>query len=130
MINSLHIATPLLQHAPLSRALGKTVLLKMENLQPSGEFKLRGIGTMCARAAATGATLIDEAVEQAGAQQPGFDAVICAIGGGGLLCGAALAVAYQNLPALAAFERPLIVVCGGIAVDLGKLHEWQSRFGL
>jgi L-serine/L-threonine ammonia-lyase len=43
-------------------------------------------------------------------------------------CGAALAVAYQNLPVLAPFKRPLIVVCGGIGVDLAKLQDWKSRF--
>lgn len=52
----LHVATPLLMHRPLSAALGKHVLLKMENLQPSGSFKLRGIGLLCQRAVAAGAT--------------------------------------------------------------------------
>ena len=314
MTSSLHITTPLLRHAPLSRALGKDILLKMENLQPAGSFKLRGIGTMCARAATDGithfvcpsggnagfaaavagvalrvrttivvpettaemvrdkiraigadvvvhgsvwdeanqealrmcetrgtlyvppfdhpdiwdgnATLIDEAVAQARENHLHFDAVICSVGGGGLMsgvieglhrnalahvpliavetdgaaslnaavqageivalpaitsiattlaarsvaqqafdwtrrhevrsvvvsdrqavdaclrfaddmrmlvepaCGAALAVAYQNLPALADVERPLIVVCGGIGVDLAKLTEWRQRFEL
>jgi L-serine/L-threonine ammonia-lyase len=312
MISALHITTPLLRHAPLSRALGKDVLLKMENLQPAGSFKLRGIGTMCARATTEGvthfvcpsggnagfaaavagvalrarttivvpettsemvrdkiraigaevvvhggvwdeanqealrlcrapgtlyvppfdhpdiwdgnATLIDEAVTQARDNHLNFDAVICSVGGGGLMCGvleglhrnalahvpviavetegaaslhasmqageiatlpaitsiattlgsrivakqafewtrrhevrsvvvsdrqavdaclrfaddmrtlvepacgAALAVAYANLPALADIERPLIVVCGGIGVDLAKLAEWRNRF--
>jgi L-serine/L-threonine ammonia-lyase len=314
MTSHLHITTPLLRHAPLSRAPGKNVLLKMENLQPAGSFKLRGIGTMCARAATDGvvhfvcpsggnagfaaavagvalgvrttiivpettaasvrdkirdigadvvvhggvwdeanqealrlceapgtlyvppfdhpdiwdgnATLIDEAVAQARENHLNFDAVICSVGGGGLLCGvleglhrnalahvpviavetegaaslhaavqagevatlpaitsiattlgsrrvaqqafewtrrhevrsivvsdrqavdaclrfaddmrtlvepacgAALAVAYQNLPALADIERPLIVVCGGIGVDLAKLADWRHRFEL
>lgn len=310
----LHIPTPLLTHAPLSRALGKQVWLKMENLQPSGSFKLRGIGTMCARAAGDGitrfvcpsggnagfaaavagaalgvrttivvpettsaavreriaaigaevlihggvwdeanqealrlcgapgtlyvppfdhpdiwdgnATLIDEAAAQVRERHAGFDAVICAVGGGGLLCGvleglhrnalaqvpviavetegaaslhaaiaagepvtlpaitsfatslgarrvaqqaydwttrhdvrsvlvsdaqaadaclrfaddlrmlvepacgAALAAVYQNLPVLAPFARPLVVVCGGIGVDRAALAGWQQRFGL
>ncbi|HYD81292.1 MAG TPA: pyridoxal-phosphate dependent enzyme [Paucimonas sp.] len=313
-MNPLHITTPLLRHAALARTLGKDVLLKMENLQPAGSFKQRGIGTMCARAATDGvthfvcpsggnagfaaavagaalgvrttivvpqttsetvrgkiraigadvvvhgaawieaneealrmcrapgtlyvppfdhpdiwdgnATLIDEAVAQARESHAGFDAVICSVGGGGLLCGvleglhrnalahvpviavetegaaslhaavragevvtlpaitsiattlgssrvapqafewtrrhdlrsvvvsdrdaveaclrfaddmrmlvepacgAALAVAYQNLPALADIERPLIVVCGGIGVDLEKLSEWRARFAV
>jgi L-serine/L-threonine ammonia-lyase len=43
-------------------------------------------------------------------------------------CGAALAVAYQNLPVLAPFQRPLIVVCGGIGVDLAKLALWKTQF--
>jgi L-serine/L-threonine ammonia-lyase len=314
IMTTLHIRTPLLRHAPLSRALGKDVLLKMENLQPAGSFKLRGIGTLCARAASSGvdhficpsggnagfaaayagaalrvrttivvpestsesvrdairgigadiivhgvvwndsneealriakapgalyvppfdhpdiwdgnATLIDEAVEQAREHHASFDAVICSVGGGGLMCGvleglhrnalahvpliavetdgaaslhasvqagervtlpaitsiattlgskcvakeafewtrrhevrstvvsdrdavdaclrfaddmrtlvepacgAALAVAYLNLPELAGIQRPLIVVCGGIGVDLGKLAAWRQRFEL
>lgn len=310
----LHIQTPLLPHAALSAALGKQVWLKMENTQPSGSFKLRGIGLMCQRAVAAGArhlvcpsggnagfaaasagvalgvrttivvphsthqsvrqkiratgaalivegkvwdesnqaalelcgqpgavyvppfdhpdiwdgnaTLIDEAVRQAAPIGTAFDTVVCAVGGGGLLCGvleglhrngmaqvpviavetegapslaaavqagapvmlpridtvatslgarriarqafdwsrrhrihnvlvsdgqaieaclrfaddlrtlvepacgAALAVAYQGLPVLAPFARPLIVVCGGIGVDLAKLAAWKTEFGL
>ena len=305
----LHINTPLLEHRHLSASLGKSVWLKMENNQPSGSFKLRGIGRMCQRAAeqgaqhfvcpsggnagfaaavagvalglpttivvpvtthesvraairAIGATVIvegnvwDEANQVALrlCEQPGavyippfdhgdiwdgnasmidelagqfdFDAVICSVGGGGLLsgialglqrnglqhipiiaaetegaaslhaavqagelvtlpaitsiastlgarrvaqqafdwtrqrtihtvtvsdaqavqaclafaddmrtlvepaCGAALAVAYQNLPVLAQYKKPLIIVCGGIAVDLAKLQAWKNQFHL
>lgn len=313
-MTSLHITTPLLRHGPLSSALDKQVLLKMENLQPSGSFKLRGIGLMCTRAVADGAThlvcpsggnagfaaavagvalqvattivvpettpesvrqqireigaavivygkvwdesnqealrlctmagavyvppfdhpdiwdgnatLIDEAAAQSQAMQTPFDVVICSVGGGGLMsgvlqglhrnglaqvpliavetegaaslhgairagqlialpaitsiattlgatcvaqqafdwtrrhtvhsitvsdaqaveaclefaddmrvlvepaCGAALAVAYRNLPVLAQFEQPLIVVCGGIGTDLAKLAVWKTQFGL
>jgi L-serine/L-threonine ammonia-lyase len=310
----LHITTPLLAHRPLSAALGKAVSLKPENLQPSGSFKLRGIGELCQRAVANGAshlvcpsggnagfaaavagttlgvrttilvphttpesvrqtiraigaevivhggvwdeanqealrlcavpgamyvppfdhpdiwdgnaTLIDEAAAQNRATQAVFDVVICAVGGGGLMCGvlqglhrngldrvpviavetegaaslnaamqadelvtlpaitsiatslgakrvaqaaldwthrhkvhsiivtdrqavdaclrfaddmrmlvepacgAALAVAYQNLPVLAPFQHPLVVVCGGIGVDLAKLEAWKTQFAL
>lgn len=313
-MSALHITTPLLRHGPLSATLGKHVLLKMENLQPSGSFKLRGIGTMCRRAAENGAThfvcpsggnagfaaavagsalgvrttilvpqtthesvrdkiraigaecivtgnvwdetneealrlcqtpgavyippfdhpdiwdgnatLIDEAVQQAKDAGIDFDVVICSVGGGGLLCGvleglhrngkaqvpviavetegaaslnaavhagervtlpaitsiattlgakrvaqqafdwtqrhdvrattvsdvqaveaclrfaddlrtlvepacgAALAVAYQQLPLLKEFHVPLIVVCGGIGVDLAKLEAWKNHFEL
>ncbi len=45
-------------------------------------------------------------------------------------CGAALAVAYQDLPVLQDFQRPLIVVCGGIGVDLAKLEAWKTQFVL
>jgi L-serine/L-threonine ammonia-lyase len=307
----LHISTPLIVHAPLSAAQGRDVLLKMESMQPSGSFKLRGIGLMCQRAVASGAThlvcpsggnagfaaavagvalgvrttivvpettapsvrariaaigatvvvhgsvwdeanlealracsvpgavyvppfdhadiwdgnatLIDEAVAQA--SEP-FDAVICSVGGGGLLCGvlqglhrnglhdvpviavetegaasftmavraghlvtlpaitsiattlgaktvartalewttkhpitcvtvtdkqavaaclafademrtlvepacgASLAVVHENHPAASRFKRPLVVVCGGIGVDLAKLAGWKAQFGL
>src|SRR5829696_1853665 len=51
----LHLTTPLLPHDALSTALGKAVLLKLESLQPSGSFKLRGIGRMCQRAVEAGA---------------------------------------------------------------------------
>ncbi len=53
---SLHIETPLLAHRQLSAVLGKQVWLKMDNEQPSGSFKLRGIGLLCQRAVAAGAT--------------------------------------------------------------------------
>lgn len=41
-------------------------------------------------------------------------------------CGAALAVAYDAMPELDGFERPLIVICGGLSVDLAKLESWQK----
>ncbi|MNJ40314.1 Phenylserine dehydratase [compost metagenome] len=44
---SLHIETPLLASRPLSLASGLDVWLKLEALQPSGSFKLRGIGAAC-----------------------------------------------------------------------------------
>lgn len=43
----LHIQTPLLESLPLSRSAGISVWLKMEALQPSGSFKLRGVGRAC-----------------------------------------------------------------------------------
>ena len=43
-------------------------------------------------------------------------------------CGAALAVAYQDSPVLTGFDKPLIIVCGGIGVDLAKLTDWQRQF--
>lgn len=304
-MTTLHISTPLLEHRSLSARLGKQVWLKMESSQPSGSFKLRGIGLMCQRAVAKGAThlvcpsggnagfaaavagaalgvrttiLVPQtthetvrlAIRAIGAglivagdvwdetnqaalrlcDQPGavyippfdhpdiwdgnatlideaasqcqFDAVICSVGGGGLLsgivqglhrnalaqvpviavetegaaslhaavqagelvtlpainsiasslgarrvaqqafdwtrkhdirsvtvsdaqavdaclrfaddlrtlvepaCGAALAVAYQHPQLLAEFKKPLIVVCGGIGVDLVKLQAWNN----
>jgi L-serine/L-threonine ammonia-lyase len=44
---TLHIDTPLLESQPLSQALGRRVLLKMDALQPPGSFKIRGIGYAC-----------------------------------------------------------------------------------
>ena len=43
----LHIETPLIESDPLARSLEGRVWLKMEGLQPSGSFKLRGIGHAC-----------------------------------------------------------------------------------
>ncbi|MBC7414928.1 MAG: pyridoxal-phosphate dependent enzyme [Herminiimonas sp.] len=314
---TLHIQTPLLLHRRLAAALGKPVWLKMENAQPSGSFKLRGIGLLCQRAVAAGAThlvcpsggnagfaaavagvalgvqttvvvpvttgeavrraiadigaalivhgaawddangealrlcsapgtvyippfdhpdiwdgnatVIDEALQQALLSVPGdmpFDVVICSVGGGGLLCGvleglhrnglahvpviavetegaasyaaalaagepvtlaaitsvatslgarrvaqaafdwhrrhdiisvvvsdaaavdacirfaddlrvlvepacgAALAVAYGDMPPLRRFSRPLVIVCGGIGCDLATLAALQKKFAL
>lgn len=317
----LHVETPLLQHRQLSAASGRAVWLKLDNLQPSGSFKLRGIGLLCQRAVAAGATdlvcpsggnagfaaavagvalgvrttvvvpsttaaavveaiaaigatvvvfgavwdeanaealrrcaqqgvvyippfdhpaiwdgnatVIDEAVQQLALLQDeadnasgSFDVVVCSVGGGGLLCGvleglhrnglaqvpvlavetagaasyaaaldagapvlleaitsvatslgarqvaqaavawrlrheiisvvvsdadavdgclrlaadlrmlvepacgAALAVAYRDLPVLQRFRRPLFIVCGGIGVDLATLTSLKQRFSL
>ncbi|PIE09840.1 MAG: serine dehydratase [Rhodobacterales bacterium] len=52
----MHITTPLLTSAALSATARTTVALKMEALQPSGSFKIRGIGALCAHHAARGRT--------------------------------------------------------------------------
>ncbi len=44
---TLHIRTPLIKSPMLSEKTGKSVLLKLEGLQPSGSFKTRGIGALC-----------------------------------------------------------------------------------
>ncbi|KAI0472113.1 tryptophan synthase beta subunit-like PLP-dependent enzyme [Xylariaceae sp. FL0804] len=46
----LYIETPCIPSAPLSRAAGCNIFLKLENLQPSGSFKSRGIGSLMRRA--------------------------------------------------------------------------------
>ena len=51
----LHLPTPLLESRPLSLAAGRGIWLKMEALQPSGSFKLRGIGLACQTYQARGA---------------------------------------------------------------------------
>ena len=51
----LHVDTPFLYSSPLSAASGTRVYVKMDSLQPSGSFKIRGIGHMCQRAYADGA---------------------------------------------------------------------------
>ncbi|KAI5918914.1 tryptophan synthase beta subunit-like PLP-dependent enzyme [Camillea tinctor] len=47
---NLYIETPLIPSPALSRVAGCNIFLKLENLQPSGSFKSRGIGTMMQRA--------------------------------------------------------------------------------
>jgi len=44
LMKPLHLDTPLVTSRPLALATGKTVFLKLDALQPSGSFKLRGIG--------------------------------------------------------------------------------------
>jgi len=44
---SLHIETPLIESDPLSQAAGCRVWLKLDALQPSGSFKIRGVGLAC-----------------------------------------------------------------------------------
>lgn len=47
MAEHFHLNTPLLESTSMSRRVGTTVYLKMENSQPSGSFKIRGIGHLC-----------------------------------------------------------------------------------
>lgn len=42
-----HVNTPLLESVSMSKMAGTAVYLKMENCQPSGSFKIRGIGHLC-----------------------------------------------------------------------------------
>jgi L-serine/L-threonine ammonia-lyase len=54
-VMELHIETPLVESRALSVLTGRSVWLKMDALQPSGSFKLRGIGHACATHQARGA---------------------------------------------------------------------------
>jgi len=56
--SSFHINTPLLLSEPLTAHLGVPVYLKMDALQPSGSFKIRGIGYLCKREIERGKTQI------------------------------------------------------------------------
>ena len=53
---SLHIATPLLESRALSLAAGRSVWLKLDALQPTGSFKIRGVGAACEAYVQRGAT--------------------------------------------------------------------------
>ncbi|XP_047466547.1 serine dehydratase-like isoform X2 [Mugil cephalus] len=47
MAEHFHVNTPLLESTSMSKLAGTPVYLKMENSQPSGSFKIRGIGHLC-----------------------------------------------------------------------------------
>ncbi|NXY25422.1 SDSL protein, partial [Atrichornis clamosus] len=49
-----HVVSPVLESLPLSKAVGTKVFMKLENVQPSGSFKIRGIGHLCQEAAKKG----------------------------------------------------------------------------
>jgi L-serine/L-threonine ammonia-lyase len=54
-MQNLHIETPLIESLPMSGKLPGRVWLKMDALQPSGSFKLRGIGHACRKYRSGGA---------------------------------------------------------------------------
>jgi L-serine/L-threonine ammonia-lyase len=55
-MSPLHVETPVWPSPWFTRRAGRAVLLKMEALQPSGSFKIRGIGALCRLAAERGRT--------------------------------------------------------------------------
>lgn len=42
-----HVVTPVLESIALSKVAGTKVWMKMENAQPTGSFKIRGISYFC-----------------------------------------------------------------------------------
>ncbi|XP_036454113.1 L-serine dehydratase/L-threonine deaminase-like [Colossoma macropomum] len=55
-MSPLHIVTPLRESVPLSNVAGTSVHLKLDSCQPTGSFKIRGIGHLCKTWADTGCT--------------------------------------------------------------------------
>ena len=51
----LHVETPLVDSLPLGQESGRRIWIKLESAQPTGSFKLRGIGHACAVRHAEGA---------------------------------------------------------------------------
>jgi len=76
VVQPLHILTPLVPSPELSRRNGVNIWLKLENIQPSGSFKIRGLGHIS-----------QKAVQQHGKQAN----LVCSSGGN-----AGLAVAYAG----------------------------------
>ena len=54
-MKDLHVQTPLIESLPLSRISGCKVWLKIDAMQPTGSFKLRGIGKACSHYVSRGA---------------------------------------------------------------------------
>lgn len=52
---SLYIDSPFLESSSISKQTGRRIFLKMEALQPTGSFKIRGIGHLCLQLAKEGA---------------------------------------------------------------------------
>ena len=50
----LHVETPLLYSQKISHMRNLDVWLKLENLQPTESFKMRGLGTLCQRVSRNG----------------------------------------------------------------------------
>ena len=53
-IKMLHLKSPLILSSVMSRILDRPVYLKLDNLQPPGSFKIRGIGKTCSEAKING----------------------------------------------------------------------------
>ena len=51
-----HIHTPLIESPKLSKIANREILLKLDNLQPAGSFKIRGIGHLVQEGKRTGKT--------------------------------------------------------------------------
>ncbi|KAJ0062749.1 hypothetical protein NL108_004387 [Boleophthalmus pectinirostris] len=58
MAGHFHLNTPLLESTGMSKRMGTTVYLKMENSQPAGSFKIRGIGHLCQKLASQSKGLV------------------------------------------------------------------------
>ncbi|XP_069475331.1 serine dehydratase-like isoform X2 [Ambystoma mexicanum] len=52
--NVFHVVTPLLESKAMSTLTGTTVFMKLDNVQPVGSFKIRGIGHFCQKLAEQG----------------------------------------------------------------------------
>jgi len=52
---SLHVVSPLLHSQALSTIAGRQVFIKLDNVQPGGSFKIRGIGLTMQEAVKDGA---------------------------------------------------------------------------
>ncbi|KAI8630171.1 tryptophan synthase beta subunit-like PLP-dependent enzyme [Xylariaceae sp. FL1651] len=80
----LYIETPCIPSQELSRIAGCNIFLKLENLQPSGSFKSRGIGTLMSHALLSSSS---SSTTGGGGQGAGAARFYCSSGGNaGLAC--------------------------------------------
>ena len=112
-LKRLHIETPLIESIPLSRRVKGRVWLKMEALQPTGSFKLRGIGRACIARVDRGAT---ELVSSSGGNA-GIAVAFC-----GRKLGVPVTVVVPESTAMTAIEK--IRQEGARVVVKG--HSWQE----
>ncbi|KAF3348092.1 hypothetical protein VdG2_03818 [Verticillium dahliae VDG2] len=121
------IETPLISSPELSRAAGCNILLKLENLQPSGSFKSRGVGNLVLRAVAASASADVH--------------FYCSSGGNaGLAWRAARRWPSATTGALRETlgrglsddewrrKNVVVVVCGGSNVSLEVLEEYKATY--
>lgn len=96
-----HVVTPLLESWALSQVAGMPVFLKYENVQPTGSFKIRGIGHFCQEVA-----------------KKGCRHLVCSSGGNAGIA-AAYAARKLGIPAT-------IVLPEGTSVKVVKRLQWEG----
>ncbi|MGE8360104.1 pyridoxal-phosphate dependent enzyme [Pseudomonas sp.] len=114
----LHIQTPLILHPGLSTA-SRRIWLKLENLQPSGSFKMRGMGLFCSQAVAAGNTRL---VCPSGGNA-GYATAVVAAGLGVQAC----IVVPQTTPEA---TRARIEAVGAQVIVHGKLWDESNQLAL
>ena len=104
MLRELHRVTPLIRSELLSKRINANVHLKLDFLQPSGSFKIRGIGRS-----------VSEAVERGGARE-----IVSSSGGN-----AGLAASYASMM----HEVPITVVVPETTKDhvIGLLSSYGAK---
>ncbi|EAW98056.1 serine dehydratase, isoform CRA_c [Homo sapiens] len=112
----LHVKTPIRDSMALSKMAGTSVYLKMDSAQPSGSFKIRGIGHFCKRWAKQGCAHF-----------------VCSSAGN-----AGMAAVYshviQKLQLEGNLRTPLpslvVIVCGGSNISLAQLRALKEQLGM
>jgi L-serine/L-threonine ammonia-lyase len=117
-VKSLHVNTPLLRAAP-GLFEHSEVWLKMDALQPSGSFKLRGVGRLVQQSAAEGA----KAIVCASGGNAGFAATHAAVA-----LGMPVAIVLPNTSSAAVAER--LAARGAEVLRHGAVWDEAHEFAL